>query len=727
MLELRDVVKTYQSANGEKVVALNSVRFALPGRGLVFIVGESGSGKSTLLNLLSGIDLPTSGTILYRGKDISRFSAKEKSAYLGKEIALVFQDFNLLDDFTVAQNIAIACELNDGSFDDSRISNALEKVGLADYGNRKCFTLSGGEKQRVAIARSICRNTKVLLCDEPTGSLDAGNGKAVMKILRDLASERLVIVVSHDLNSAYEFGDRVIQLSSGNVVKDLERFESAKEMKLKDGFLVIPRNAGIGKEEILGCLNEKSVRTITFADSRLEFKETKSNPPEAKPKNGCQIEATHALGFARSASIGRSILRNKKGKFGVCLALNFLALSLAFSSTGIACFDKQRQIADSVFSQSWNYLSFDCGKMQNGRFQLDSFSQEHEDVLAAALRQGLVKVARYSVPLKSLKGEARGNSLFMRSLSGTAQYNPSFFEEAGYYIVAGRSPKEAGEILIGDYVLDSYRYYGSENNAATVSDLLGEGIVEGYTVTGVFSSKDRSWFEGDIDSADYPVRPKRNSPARIRQRYNDLGLKAVGFVSSLDAIGNTHFSLASYGPKDKGALLEAVRIAYSTKNGIGYSFQHSEAEAIDVLLGWLYESKAFWIVLAALFFGISFLLSALFLSSFNKAKRTEFVTLLTMGAKKRDVRRVLVGESLFSIGIPSLGALLACIVGWAVAGHAIAESSALGASASLFGWVSSGIGVLLCALVILGISLLSSFSIVRKPLAVGLREGRHES
>ena len=161
--------------------------------------------------------------------------------------------------------------------------------------------------------------------------------------------------------------------------------------------------------------------------------------------------------------------------------------------------------------------------------------------------------------------------------------------------------------------------------------------------------------------------------------------------------------------------------------GIGYSFKHSEAEAIDVLLGWLYESKAFWIVLAALFFGISFLLSALFLSSFNKAKRTEFVTLLTMGAKKRDVRRVLVGESLFSIGIPSLGALLACIVGWTVAGHAIAESSALGASASLFGWVSSGIGALLCALVILGISLLSSFSIVRKPLAVGLREGRHES
>ena len=228
MIELKNIVKNYKSKKGRKTKALDNVSLQFESRGMTFILGKSGSGKSTLLNILGGLDKYDEGEMIILGKSSKDFTQADFDSYRNTYVGFIFQEFNILEDYDVYENISLALELQHQSVDDAKIDELLEKLDLKNLKFRKINELSGGQKQRVAIARALIKNPKIILADEPTGNLDSETGKEVMNLLKEISKEKLVIIVSHDEEFANKYGDRIIEIKDGKVIKD------SKEVKLKE-------------------------------------------------------------------------------------------------------------------------------------------------------------------------------------------------------------------------------------------------------------------------------------------------------------------------------------------------------------------------------------------------------------------------------------------------------------------------------------------------------------
>ena len=221
MIKINDVSKSYISKTKQRVDALKGVSFELPDTGMVFILGKSGSGKSTLLNLLGGLDAPTEGEIIIDGASMKDFTPTDYDGYRNNYVGFIFQEYNLLDDFNVKDNVALALQLSKEDNIDDKVKNALYQVELNDdYLLRRVGEMSGGEKQRVAIARSIVKDSRMMLADEPTGNLDSATGESIWNILKKVSQTKLVVVVSHDRESAEKYGDRIIEIADGKVLSD---------------------------------------------------------------------------------------------------------------------------------------------------------------------------------------------------------------------------------------------------------------------------------------------------------------------------------------------------------------------------------------------------------------------------------------------------------------------------------------------------------------------------
>ena len=220
MIELIKVKRVYTSKAGE-TSALNEVSVTFPDKGLVFITGKSGSGKTTLLNVIGGLDGFDSGEIIIQGKKFSNFTAEEYNSYRNTFVGFVFQGYNLLSEYTIEKNIRLANELQGVESKVEDINALLEQVDLGGLNNRLPSELSGGQKQRVAIARALIKNPKIIIADEPTGALDSNTGVQVLETLKKLSKDRLVIIVSHDLELAEKYADRIISLIDGNIVEDV--------------------------------------------------------------------------------------------------------------------------------------------------------------------------------------------------------------------------------------------------------------------------------------------------------------------------------------------------------------------------------------------------------------------------------------------------------------------------------------------------------------------------
>ena len=229
MIQLKNISKKYIPKAGKEVEALKDINLEIDNSGMVFILGKSGSGKSTLLNLLGGLDRATSGDILIDGKSMACFKQKDFDNFRNEYVGFIFQEFNLLADFNVRENILLALQLSKGGKAEEKVNRAIEQVGLTvDYLSRKIDELSGGEKQRVAIARAIVKDSQMILADEPTGNLDSKTSESIWEILKNLSKEKLVVVVSHDRESAEKYADRILEISDGSVVSDIGEQISVK-------------------------------------------------------------------------------------------------------------------------------------------------------------------------------------------------------------------------------------------------------------------------------------------------------------------------------------------------------------------------------------------------------------------------------------------------------------------------------------------------------------------
>lgn len=213
-LSLSNVKKEYH-AGAITIPAVENVSFDLNEGEFVVILGASGAGKTTLLNLLGGMDTATSGEIKLEEKNIAAFNKRELTDYRRHDVGFVFQFYNLMPNLTALENVEIAVEICDNHLDPKTV---LESVGLIDRLDNFPAELSGGEQQRVSIARAIAKNPKLILCDEPTGALDYVTGKKILKLLQDLSREKkkLVIVVTHNA-ALKEMADKVIRIKSGRI------------------------------------------------------------------------------------------------------------------------------------------------------------------------------------------------------------------------------------------------------------------------------------------------------------------------------------------------------------------------------------------------------------------------------------------------------------------------------------------------------------------------------
>ena len=215
-IEFNGVSKKYEV--GEKAFyALDDVSFSIDQHEMVVILGPSGAGKSTLLNIMGGMDHVTDGKVYMDGLDISGYSEKELTDYRAKNIGFIFQFYNILPTLTVKENVDLIRDVVKNAKDSTEI---LNKVGLNRQENKFPNQLSGGEQQRVSIARAIAKNPKLLLCDEPTGALDSNTGVEILKLLRECTGENTVVIVTHNALIA-DVADRVIRLKNGKIIENV--------------------------------------------------------------------------------------------------------------------------------------------------------------------------------------------------------------------------------------------------------------------------------------------------------------------------------------------------------------------------------------------------------------------------------------------------------------------------------------------------------------------------
>lgn len=238
MLETRNLKKVYKTKKGVSVTALNDVSIKFPEKGLVFLLGKSGSGKSTLLNLLGGLDKYDEGEIIIKGVSSKDFKQNHFDSYRNTYVGFIFQEYNVLEEFSVGANIALAIELQGKKATDEEINRILKQVDLEGFGDRKPNELSGGQKQRVAIVRSLAMNPDVILFDEPTSALDPEMVGEVLDLMKALAKEGMtMIIVTHEMGFAKEVANRILFMDEGYILESgspKEFFEHPKSDRAKE-------------------------------------------------------------------------------------------------------------------------------------------------------------------------------------------------------------------------------------------------------------------------------------------------------------------------------------------------------------------------------------------------------------------------------------------------------------------------------------------------------------
>lgn len=248
MLEVQNIKKIYRSRFGKnELEALKSINFTVEAGEYIAIMGESGSGKTTLLNILALLDKPTSGKVILMGKDLQEIKDSEMAKFRRENLGFVFQDFNLLDNFTVKENILLPLVLSDEKISvmEEKLLKIAKKLSVSDLLNKYPYEISGGQKQRTAIARALISDPKILLADEPTGALDSNSTRELLKVFKDLNQDgETILMVTHSIMAASE-AKRVLFIKDGEIYHQIYRGERTSldmQKKIADTMQMLQRS-----------------------------------------------------------------------------------------------------------------------------------------------------------------------------------------------------------------------------------------------------------------------------------------------------------------------------------------------------------------------------------------------------------------------------------------------------------------------------------------------------
>ncbi len=523
MLEIKNLTKIYKPKKGVPVVALDKVTLKFPEKGMVFLLGKSGSGKSTLLNLLGGLDKYDGGEIIIKGVSSKKFKQQHFDSYRNTYVGFIFQEYNILEDFTVGANIALAIELQGRKATDEELNNILKEVDLEGYGARRPNELSGGQKQRVAIARALVKNPKIIMADEPSGALDSVTGKQVFDTLKKLSADKLVIVVSHDRDFANEYADRIIELADGSVISDTT--VSQEEAVCEKGLVFEGNTAKITAgyhltEEDRIAINEYMDKINSGLEiesvSKTQNKRFEATDEEkiAYSDNSPFKLIKSKLALKHAFKIGSSGLKHKKFRLAMTIFLSCIAFVLFGLVDTFSAYDHISATADSIYDSGIKYATISKQIKQVDEDDYEYWiNQKLTDADIAQLEnatgvnfKGVVTSGYSGYSFYSNLGKTDDGlnyspyyDLTTDSFSGMVEVNETDLAEKNYRLIEGRLPEGSkDEILISKYVFwcfqeKGYKVAGSDKAVKinNEKDIIGKKLLLNnteYEIVGVIET-----------------------------------------------------------------------------------------------------------------------------------------------------------------------------------------------------------------------------------------------
>ncbi|MGN0998855.1 MAG: ATP-binding cassette domain-containing protein [Faecousia sp.] len=529
MLETKNLVKIYRPKKGVPVTALNDVSLKFPDKGMVFLLGKSGSGKSTLLNVLGGLDRYDGGEILIKGKSSKTFRQQDFDSYRNTYVGFIFQEYNILDEFSVGANIALALQLQGIKPTDEQINAILREVDLEGYGNRKPNELSGGQKQRVAIARALVKSPKIIMADEPTGALDSVTGRQILSTLKKLSADKLVIVVSHDREFAEQYGDRIIELADGSVVRDVERGEEASALpapEYREESISLPRDYHLTEADekaicdyIQRMIDAGKAPKIDLAGGTAGFRPTDTERIVSSKDGYHLIKSKLPVKYA--FKMGASALKHKKFRLVMTILLScvaFLMFGLAdtmasydYVTTSVSSLsDPDSQIFYAAFEKESGYTT---EWSDNLYYEYGGVTKEDFDLIRE--KTGLNAYPVYSQAGQWMSGiyldmdiddsivipeteEGQfllGCGYYCTGFAGYVEGSDKLLKDLDAKLISGSLPAPGTqELAVSSHILETFTEFGYQDasgNAVTIrsaEDLLGKKLtLDGieYTISGV--------------------------------------------------------------------------------------------------------------------------------------------------------------------------------------------------------------------------------------------------
>lgn len=536
MLEIKDLKKIYKTKKGVPTHALNGVSLKFPERGLVFLLGKSGSGKSTLLNVCGGLDSVTEGEIIIKGRSSKEFTQTDFDSYRNTFVGFIFQEYNILNEFTVEDNIALALELQGKSKDTESINNLLKEVDLEGIGKRKPNTLSGGQKQRIAIARALIKNPEIIMADEPTGALDSNTGKQVFDTLKKLSKDKLIIVVSHDRDFAETYGDRIIELKDGKVISDVSKTEEEQEQLNKNisviGEDILCINDGEELSEIdfkivkdfikhhknaIICNNQKDVKEFKKAakindnGNKETFKDTNNENIELKEYNKKDSQFIKSkLPLRHAFKIGVSSLKVKPFKLLVTVFLCSFAFVLFGLLSTMMLYNEEEVFKETLNNTDISQMRLEKQKKVKEIYyeaggKKDTYTYYEKTKITEEEYENFKK--EYGSKTIAIKDNYYGITNQKQSLPATSFYNTTIIGMA--YVeednplrsnITGEYPTKDNEIVISSYLAESLIESGLKNptndkiyNLTSTNDLIGKKLELNnivYTIKGIYQTEE---------------------------------------------------------------------------------------------------------------------------------------------------------------------------------------------------------------------------------------------
>lgn len=496
MIEFKNLTKIYPSKRKYKkdVLALDHLNLTLPDTGMVFIIGKSGSGKSTLLNLIGGLDKISEGDIIADGNSLVSFRESDLTNYRCSYVGFIFQDYHLLDEFTVRENIELSADIAGKNTDLPTLLTQVELEGLAD---RYPHELSGGQQQRVAIARIVSKDVKVLLADEPTGNLDKHTSKQVLELLKELSKTRLVIIVSHNQADATTYADRIISLDHGRIVLDQERVDNYDNtLRMEEDTLYLPHHHDLDEKELA------FVRSKRFEIKKVH--QIGSGMIPTQPKEVSNEQPPLPLGKSRLPArkfgkLFRSFFMQGMGKkaFTILIASILLTLFYIFQAFSVTSTNDilLHEMRTSGFSSMPLYKRAYNSSTNLYDNLYDPFNEEDFEFLQQAGYNGKAyTLYNYSIPLNDgnisclRTSPTLGTSLYMLYIKNTLgtvvcdrEYlNQIFGKNGEAKVLYGSLEEKAEGMIITDYMADSLCYHYPTLYPSRES-VIGPFTSNGYT------------------------------------------------------------------------------------------------------------------------------------------------------------------------------------------------------------------------------------------------------